>query len=1100
MPADVSSSAWLEEIVARFEVAWQHDGRPHIEDYLPTQPELRRAALVELAHAELEFRVKAGEPARAEDYIKRFPEMAQDSTAAASLLGAEYALRRRARSSLKPGEGLPPFRSDANLLAARLLTLAAPPAGGSAVSTFPPPAADLTPIPPTTALEPPSAAQAEPGRYRALASHARGGLGEVLIAEDAQLGRRVALKRIQTRWQHDPEARRRFLLEAVVTGRLEHPGVVPVYSLTQAADGELCYAMRFVEGQTLQQAICRFHATPHPLELRQLLARFVAVCNAVGYAHSKGVLHRDLKPANILLGPYGETLVADWGLAKQRRTAEGAENAEEENEAGNSPLSSPAPSAVSASETLPGQVLGTPAYMAPEQAAGAWHKISAAADVYALGATLYCLLTGQAPFEVADARQVLARVQRGDFPPPRAVRPEVPRALEALCLKAMAQRPERRYGSALELAADVERWLADEPVHAYPEPLAARLRRQARRHPAALAATGALLLAGLVGLGLGLAAVHAEQQRTAEQRNLAQENATRAEASATVAREQEGKARAAAARAEAINKFLTEDLLAEASPEKNPQSKQVTVEELLDKAAVKVNQGFSSQPLVEASVRQTLANTYAALGRHAKGEPHARRALDLYRNANGSEALETLAAANDLALLLQDEGKVVEAELLFRQNLEARRRIQGPDHPDTLDLMHNLANLLRDGGKQAEAEPLLRQALEARRRLSGPDHLHTLAAVNGLALLLQDQGKLTEAEILFRQNVEARRRVQGRDHPDTLTAVNNLIQLLESQGKLAEAEPLCRQNLEGRRRVSGPDHTDTLTAVGLLASLLREQGKQAEALPLLRQNLEARRRVSGPDHPDTLSAMNSLARLLQSQGKLTEAEPLCRQCLEARSRVLGPDHADTLIAVNNLALLLRAQDKGAEAETLFRRNLLTKRRVLGPNHPSTLNGAHNLALLLKDQGKLAEAETLARETLSRGRQSLPADHQYLAASLTLLGELLNATGRPAEAEPLLREALEKCRKGLPAGHARIALVEGLLGACLAAQKRYGEAEPLLLVGYRGLQTTPGATAAQRGKARERLVQLYEAWGKPALASRWKAEGDREAEPATPKAP
>jgi serine/threonine protein kinase len=942
------------------------------------------------------------------------------------------------------------------------------------------------------------------GRFQVLRPHAKGGLGEVFVARDDELEREVALKEIQDSHADNPGSRARFLLEARVTGRLEHPGVIPVYGLGHYADGRPFYAMRFVKGDSLGEAIARFHQAgqgkqlvgERGVEFRRLLGRFVDVCQAVAYAHSKGVLHRDLKPGNVLLGPYGETLVIDWGLAKLYQGTDG--------EHASPPATRPSrltrSEAEGVSPTVAGQVIGTPAYMPPEQAAGEVDKLGPASDVYGLGATLYALLTGRAPVEDQDPLAVLRRVQKGDFPQPRAVCPAVPAALEAVCLKAMALCLEDRYRSPNALAEELECWLADEPVGAYAEPLTARLRRQLRRHPAALAAAAALLVTGLVGLGLGLAAVKAEQRHTAEQRDLAQENAAEAEANAAAAREQEGKAREAAARAEAVNTFLTDDLLAQASPEKNPQDKQVTVEQLLDKAATKVAKGFPGQPLVEGAVRLTLARTYEQLGRYAKGEPHARQALELYCRVLGPEHPDTLAALDNLAVLLQDQGKLAEAEPLFRQNLETLRRVLGPEHPDTLGARGNLASLLHQRGKLTEAEPLFRQDLEASRRVLGLDHRSTLTALNNLALLLHQRGKLTEAEPLFRQSVEASSRVLGPEHPDTLGAVNNLALLLQGQGKLTEAEPLFRQNLEAKRRVLGPEHPDTLTAEDNLAMLLQDQGKLTEAEPLSRQSVAAFSRVLGPEHPDTLTAVNNLALLFKGQGKLTEAEPLFRQNLEARRRVQGPDHPLTLIAVNNLAVVLQDEGKPAEAEPLFRQNLEARRRVLGPDHLQTLVGLDNLALVLRDQGKLAAAEELAREALARARRALPANHAARADSLGLLGGIFTDTGRAAEAEPLLREALEKRRKGLPPGHQKTAEMESLLGACLAAQHKFAEAEPLLVTSYQVLAKVPGTSVTQRHKARQRLVQLYDAWGKPAEAANWKAKSDQEVKPAGTKTP
>jgi WD40 repeat protein len=375
-------------------------------------------------------------------------------------------------------------------------------------------------------------------RFRVLRRHARGGLGEVFVALDADLHREVALKEIQPHYAHDPESRARFLLEAEVTGGLEHPGVVPVYGLGTYADGRPYYAMRFVKGDSLKEAVARFHRdgsagqTPggRALAFRGLLRRFVDVCNAVAYAHSRGVLHRDLKPGNILLGPYGETLVVDWGLAKVVGRSPGSAGAVEP--------TLRVPSSVGSGTTLPGSMLGTPAYMSPEQAAGRLDALGPASDVYSLGATLYCLLTGRAPFESGELDVMLWAVQRGDFPPPRRVNPEVPPALEAVCLRAMATEPTDRYPSPRALADDVERWLADEPVSAYREGWAQRLARWARRHKTWVAGAAALLGTAVVALAVGTVLTEgarrgeaAARRREAHQRGLA-EQARRAEAEA----------------------------------------------------------------------------------------------------------------------------------------------------------------------------------------------------------------------------------------------------------------------------------------------------------------------------------------------------------------------------------------------------------------------------------------------------------------------------------------------------------------------------------------------------------------------------------------
>jgi WD40 repeat protein/serine/threonine protein kinase len=393
-------------------------------------------------------------------------------------------------------------------------------------------------------------------RYRIVREHAKGGLGVVFLAQDTELNRQVALKEIQHLFADDATSRARFLTEAEVTGGLEHPGIVPIYGLGRYDDGRPFYAMRFIRGDSLKDAIARFHqADEDPrrdpgeraLSLQTLLRRFLDVCNAIQYAHDRGVLHRDLKPGNIMIGRYGETLVVDWGLAKVTGRVDSAAHP------GIEATLRPGLSGNS-SATVAGQALGTPAYMSPEQAQGKLELLGPASDVYSLGATLYALLTGHAPVAGGDPGAALARVTAGDFPPPRAVNPRVPRALDAVCLKAMALRATDRYGSARELAADVERFLADEPVGAAPEGLSQRLTRWGRKHRAAVQAGAGALLVILV-LSAGFAAVltraYQSEKRRRQEAKIAEGHALEQKRRADDARGQAELQRAAADRARA---------------------------------------------------------------------------------------------------------------------------------------------------------------------------------------------------------------------------------------------------------------------------------------------------------------------------------------------------------------------------------------------------------------------------------------------------------------------------------------------------------------------------------------------------------------------
>jgi serine/threonine protein kinase/tetratricopeptide (TPR) repeat protein len=459
-------------------------------------------------------------------------------------------------------------------------------------------------------------------RYRILRPHAKGGLGEVFVAEDVELHREVALKEIQDAHANDVFSRGRFLLEAEVTGRLEHPGIVPVYGLGQYADGRPFYAMRFIHGENLNVAIRRFHNAEQTgrdqgerrLALRQLLGRFVDVCNAVAYAHSRGVLHRDLKPGNIMLGKYGETLVVDWGLAKAGVRDQGSAVHERIDETTLRPSSG---SGVAATQM--GSAIGTPAYMSPEQAAGQLDKLGPTSDIYSLGATLYTLLTGQVPLREAGPGEILQKVRSGEIIPPRGINAAIPAPLEAICLKAIALDPGHRYPTCMKLAEDIEHWLADEPVSAWPEPWTVRTGRWTRHHKASVSATAAALLAvALLGGGGWIWYRHEKDLRAvraASQINhaLTAANQLWAEARATGSPKAWMEAKAAAQRAEEIAAVidveeglrqrveeLQEELMHEASEVERDQQMLARLEEIRIRRAEVRGEGFSFVTAVPA--------------------------------------------------------------------------------------------------------------------------------------------------------------------------------------------------------------------------------------------------------------------------------------------------------------------------------------------------------------------------------------------------------------------------------------------------------------------------------------------------------------------
>ncbi|MFZ4732927.1 MAG: protein kinase domain-containing protein, partial [Pirellulales bacterium] len=362
-------------------------------------------------------------------------------------------------------------------------------------------------------------------RYEILGEFSRGGMGTVLRANDAVLGREVLLKQILPEADADPARRVQFSREAHTSAALEHPNIVPVYDAGALGERRPFYVMRYIRGDNLKQAIARHHPGPpgeapaaRSLRLRDLLGRFVAVCGAVAYAHARGVLHRDIKPANILLGDFGETQLIDWGLAKV-----GAESAITASPSSGTDSGSLPPLRLDDSGSEPtkyGQAKGTPAYMAPEQATGDLERAGPPTDVYGLGATLYNILTGRSAFQGAPT-EFLPDVIRGIFPRPRQVNPGVAPALEAICLKAMAREPADRYPSAKALAGDIERWLADEPVAVYREPWTKRASRFAKRHRTAMTAVGAVAATAVMWIAAGYVIVSGQLAETERARMVA---------------------------------------------------------------------------------------------------------------------------------------------------------------------------------------------------------------------------------------------------------------------------------------------------------------------------------------------------------------------------------------------------------------------------------------------------------------------------------------------------------------------------------------------------------------------------------------------------
>ncbi len=901
--------------------------------------------------------------------------------------------------------------------------------------------------------------------YDRLRELRRGGQGVVYTAVQTSTRRRVAIKvLLDGAWASDAR-RRRFEREIDLIASLRHPNIVRLYDSGRTDDEHPYYVMEFIDGRGLDELIVGARGlssataiesldvespagvAPPPTgapiaDVRATLTLFSRICDAVHYAHQRGVIHRDLKPSNIRIDPEGQPHVLDFGLAAH---AAGTD-----------------PDATQVSRT--GEFMGSLPWASPEHVEGRPERIDVRSDVYSLGVLLFQLLTGTFPYGVSGAlRDVLENIQRGEPQRPSRYRREIDDETETIALKCLQKDPERRYQSAGDLAREIRRYLAGEPIEAKRDSAWYTVRKKLRRYRLATAVSGVFLALSVVALAV-LAVLRERAlsaERVADERRVAVERAREAEAVARQQAEQES------AQARAVRDFLI-DMLSRPLD----VGRDARVADVLDQAARKIDADAALAPETEAGLRYAIGVAYGSLGLYAEARPLLERAYQIGRERKGDDDPDTNWSLSSLAWLARLEGRLEESETLYRQALDAASRAGESRESQRVTLTNDLAIVLAARGNLDEAEQLQRHAYERSLALQGERSQGTLAALGNLASVMHSRGRLAEAEALFRRRLELTNELFGPDHLESLTAANNLAALLGDMNRFDEAALLNSAVYDARRRMLGDEHPDTLSALNNVAFALWHGGDLTGAEPLLRSADEAMTRRLGTRHPMRLSTLNNLASLLHDLGRLEEAETLYREVLDIRRATLGPEHTDTLTTLNNLAGIAMTRDDPYAALPMYEAVVAGSRVANGPENPSTLTAELNLAYVLRQLGRPDEGEALAwRVWLLRDAIFGCDDPSTLAARHEL--SKLRLEARQADvAAALSAEIVHAAETGpLGAEHWMTAVFRSQYGRSLGASGELEHAARELQHAFDTLCDQFGPDHHQTRTVRERIEEL-----------------------------
>ena len=841
-----------------------------------------------------------------------------------------------------------------------------------------------------------------------------------MAEQDEPVRRRVALKIIKL-GMDTKQVIARFEAERQALALMDHPNIARVLEAGASETGRPYFVMELVKGIKITD-----YCDKNILPTRQRLELFIQVCRAVQHAHQKGIIHRDLKPSNILVTLHDGVpvpKVIDFGIAKataQRLADKTVFTAFE-------------------------QLIGTPAYMSPEQAELSGLDIDTRSDIYSLGVLLYELLTSRIPFEPKELSAVGLDAMRQIIREKDPVRPstklstltaaeqgavarqrrvEAPKLihlvrgdLDWIVMKCLEKNRTRRYETANGLARDIERHLDNEPVVARPPSRLYRLQKTLRRNRGTFAAAGTVVVALVIGLLVSAALLVREQ---AEHRRADRE----------------------ARRSEAVTRVLKQALMS-VSPSVARGKDTQLLQEFLQNAATNLVKQLTNQPEAEAEVRLIIGMTYQELGQ--------------YTNA----LVMTLEAAR-------------------------LRRLAAPQSVSLAEALNNLGTLYYDLQDWTNAEATHREALAIKRRLLGSDNLNVALSLNNLGLVRWMRGDLPHSEELHQEALRIRRQLLPPRHADIAESLNNLAIVCLGLGQYDRAENYLVQALD-IVRTSTPDTPFLATMFNNVATLQRELGKLDESLTNNQAALALRKRVLPQKHPDIAYSQNNLAIVLQRQGNLESAEELHRAALALQQEALGPRHQYVAETLSSLAIVLGKKGDLAGAERMQSNALAMSDQVFGKDNPDAVDSLNHLGVLAAVRGDWTEAESRLRRALAVAEKTAGRDNPDLIPSLWTLGWVRRHLGDAAEADSMQALALTLSLKG--GSYGVRTYTESLYAPAdvLLARGDFTAAEPLLLAAADYLQRNQRLMPPFHTPLVSRLARLYDAWGKPEQAAAWRAK-------------